>query len=123
MYYAKILNIGCYMHNNIIIMTYRIVKLTSPNLNYFTIAGTMLMYISTYFYLLPETSEPVIVARCIVSWLIQLNLEQYFLINSTHLKLLFPWPLAVGTLALYNWILACIWNYALKDVEGVSDIS
>ena len=54
-------------------LTCRIVKLTSPNLNYFTIAGTVLMYASTYFYLLPETSEPVIVARCIVSSLEHIN--------------------------------------------------
>ena len=45
----------------------RIVKLTSPKLNYIIIAGAVLMYISTYFYLLPSTIEAVVQARCIVS--------------------------------------------------------
>ena len=48
-------------------MTCRSMKLTPPNLDYIYIAGTVLMYASTYFYLLPETSQLVTVARCIVS--------------------------------------------------------
>ena len=42
-------------------------KLSSPKLNYFIIAGAMLMYMSVYFYLLPVEDTVVVQARCIVS--------------------------------------------------------
>lgn len=46
---------------------YKVVKLSSPKLNYFIIAGAMLMYISIIFYLLSNTDESITLARCIVS--------------------------------------------------------
>lgn len=48
----------------------RTVRLSSPNLNYFIIAGAILMYISIGFYLLPTRSEVVVHARCVVCRLI-----------------------------------------------------
>ena len=54
---------------NIIILSYinRVVKLSSPNLNYFIIVGAMLMYSSIYFYLLPVANKNALLASCIVS--------------------------------------------------------
>ena len=40
--------------------------MTSPNLNYFIIAGAMLIYVSIYFYLMPATSRKLALARCVV---------------------------------------------------------
>ena len=50
-----------------VIFTHRLIKISSPKLNYFIIAGAMLMYASIYFYLLPVTRIAVVQARCIVS--------------------------------------------------------
>ena len=36
--------------HNIILLQYRVVKLSSPNLNYVIIAGAALLYSSMYFY-------------------------------------------------------------------------
>ena len=44
----------------------RLVKLTSPSLNYFIILGAVLMYASMIFAILPSVKEQVVQARCIV---------------------------------------------------------
>ena len=46
----------------------RLIKLSSPKLNYFIIVGAMLMYVSVYFYLLPVMDTIAVEARCIVSY-------------------------------------------------------
>ena len=48
----------------------RLVKLSSPNLNYFIIIGAVLMYISIFFYILPIIDTDVVFASCIVSILL-----------------------------------------------------
>ena len=45
---------------------YRVIKLTSPTINYFIIAGTILMYASVYFYLIPAFTPSVAQAGCLV---------------------------------------------------------
>ena len=91
-------------------MTCRIVKLTSPNLNYFTIAGTVLMYASTYFYLLPETSEPIIVARCIVSNLGE-QLWSYYSYYSPDGDLqLEHWLFTIGYSLAFGTMLSKMWR-------------
>ena len=44
----------------------RMVKRSSPNLNYFIITGALIMYSSVYFYLIPSTDKAVVQARCVV---------------------------------------------------------
>ena len=58
-------------HNVIIIFSCRLVKLSSPNLNYFIIIGAVLMYSSIYFYLLPVVNKNVLLASCIVSIIVR----------------------------------------------------
>ena len=48
-------------------MIHRIVRLTSPNLNYFIIAGSYIMYISIFIRLMPSGDETVNYVRCNVS--------------------------------------------------------
>ncbi len=45
----------------------RIVRLTSPNLNYFILGGAVFLYVSIYFRLYPDSSEVYQHARCNVS--------------------------------------------------------
>lgn len=45
----------------------RLVKITSPNLNYIIILGAVLMYSSIYFSVLLSVNPEVVQARCIVS--------------------------------------------------------
>ena len=46
---------------------YRIVKLTSPNLNYVIIAGAFFSYGSIFLRMLPGTDDSSLIARCDVS--------------------------------------------------------
>ncbi len=48
----------------------RVILMTSPNLNYFIIAGALLMLGSIYIGVLPTTEEQVAHAQCIVSTLL-----------------------------------------------------
>ena len=48
-------------------LPYRVIKLTSPNLNYFLISGVVMMYSSVYIGLLYTTNETSVHVRCIVS--------------------------------------------------------
>jgi len=52
---------------NFIYRERRIVKLTSPKLNYFVVAGALCLYGSIYFRLYPESSEIYQHVRCNVS--------------------------------------------------------
>ena len=59
-----------FMYNNhlyLVFFTYRVVKLTSPNINYFVIIGAYLLYSSIFFRVLPSTNLAANSARCIVS--------------------------------------------------------
>ncbi len=47
--------------------------MTSPNLNYFLIAGALLMLGSIYIGVLPTTEEQVAHVQCIVSTLLQIG--------------------------------------------------
>ena len=47
---------------------HRIVKISSPSLNYFIILGALLMYISIYFYLFPSLDTDIVLAGCIVGY-------------------------------------------------------
>ena len=46
---------------------YRIVKLTSPNLNYIVIVGAIFMYGSVFSRMLPNTDQASLDVRCYVS--------------------------------------------------------
>lgn len=46
---------------------HRIIRLTSPNLNYFIIAGCFIMYASIFIRLMPSTDKIVNYVRCNVS--------------------------------------------------------
>ena len=45
----------------------RVIRLTSPYLNPFIVAGALLMYVSVFIGSLPTTDEDVVHAKCIVS--------------------------------------------------------
>lgn len=45
----------------------RLVRLTSPNLNYVMIVGISLIYCSAILFVIPTISPPVVVALCLVS--------------------------------------------------------
>ena len=47
---------------------YRVVRLTTPSLNYVIISGALLMYFSVFIGLLPRIEEAVIRMQCIVSF-------------------------------------------------------
>ena len=63
---ATYIIIVCKSDYNTPLLLCRALKVTSPKLNYFIIAGAILMYISIGFYLMPTKSEDLSLARCMV---------------------------------------------------------
>ena len=63
--------------NIFVLNDFRIVKLTSPKLNYLIIAGTITMYMSVLFYLIPTTSPSIAQLSCLVSGKI-IIINQYY---------------------------------------------
>ncbi len=49
------------------VISFRVVKITSPNINYFIIVGAYCHYISIYFRVLPSTDYELNALRCYVS--------------------------------------------------------
>ncbi len=52
-------------------MVHRVVRLTSPVLNYLILAGISIIYVSIFFRVMPSTEYLVNAARCSVSCLAQ----------------------------------------------------
>ena len=50
--------------------THRIIRLTSPNLNYLIILGCLILCLSAYFYAYPSTSFDTVRGLCYVSHVI-----------------------------------------------------
>lgn len=96
--------IACLLFN-IIFRNRKTVRLSSPNLNYFIIAGTILMYISIGFYLLPTRSEVVVHARCVLQ-------RWFFNIGYT---------LAFGTVFVKMWRVYHIFNNPQPNKKILTD--
>lgn len=87
-------------------MVYRIVRLTSPNLNYFIIAGSYIMYSSIFIRLIPSGDETVNYVRCNVSrsicntvWLIRIKCTCSSLCSQLEILLtILAYCLAFGTI-------------------------
>ena len=56
-----------YLVYNISMISCRIVRMTSPNLNYFIAVGALLLYTSVYVGVLHTTDETAVKVHCIVS--------------------------------------------------------
>ncbi len=55
----------------------RVVKLTSPNINYFVIIGAYIQYTSIFFRVLPSTDPDVNLATCLVSTVMIVLMEKH----------------------------------------------
>ena len=87
----------------------RIVKISSPSLNYFIILGASIMYSSIYFFLLPSLNHVVVLTGCLVST----NMTRYYIpqftciVNCYQLEL---WLFTVGYLLAFGAVLAKMWR-------------
>ena len=79
--------------------TFRIVRLTSPNLNYLIIIGCLFIYISVYWYLIPSTNTDVVLTSCCVSGLPFVFSHVYTVCHIFSFKLGF-WEVAI----FYSWV-------------------
>ena len=53
---------------------YRLIGLSSPNLNYLIGGGAIILYVNTYFFIIPTTDPQVVVALCnLTPWLTALG--------------------------------------------------
>ena len=84
----------------------RIIKISSPSLNYFIILGALLMYTSIYFYLLPSLNTDIILTGCIVG-----NPTVYF---HSYLKCILLqlqiWFFTIGYSLSFGAVLAKMWR-------------
>ena len=55
------------MSNLLLLSFHRLIRLTSPNLNYITVTGALVFYASVYFVVHPEVSEDAVTVFCNVS--------------------------------------------------------
>lgn len=85
---------------------HRIVKISSPSLNYFIILGAFLMYSSIYFFLVPSLNPVVVLTGCLVSW-IQYHVLSKLTVFYYQLEL---WLFTVGYSLAYGAVLAKMWR-------------
>ena len=83
---------------------YRIVKISSPSLNYFIILGAFLMYSSIYFFLFPSLNPVIVLTGCLVSTIILLLLLPQLLTITCHKLEL--WLFTIGYSLAYGAVLA-----------------
>ena len=112
---SKIIQNFLMMLTSLILMVFRIVRLTSPNLNYFIIAGSYIMYSSIFMRLIPSGDETVNHVRCNVSrlyntaWLIlTINLKAIISIECMCSLL---YILIVGNTSHHACLLPCFWHH------------
>ena len=55
-------------------LSYRLIRLSSPNLNYLIGVGAIILYMNTYFFIIPTTNPKAVVALCnLTPWLTALG--------------------------------------------------
>ena len=89
----------------------RVVKLTSPLINYFLIVGSYMMFFSIYIRVLPYTGESVNTYRCNVS------------LTSVRNSYVRYWYPRDSTMDEHDCILLWIWHHPHKDGKSLQDIS
>ena len=90
----------------------RLIRLSSPKLNYIIILGATCFYVSRIFLVLPSLDPNVIVVHCNVS-----HTDVYYYIYLSECSLL-------GLTAAYSsdnlhWLLHVLWNHLSEDVPGM----
>lgn len=53
--------------SSFISIIHRLIKLTSPNLNYLILAGAIVLYVDIYFFVIPSTDQLKVTINCNVS--------------------------------------------------------
>lgn len=81
---------------------YRVVRLTSPNLNYFIIAGCYIMYATTFIRLIRSTDFTANYVRCNVSPHTNRTMSQSCCMG--------PYYYTVAVASEYYCLLSGIWN-------------
>ena len=89
----------------------RVVKLTSPLINYFLIVGSYMMFFSIYIRVLPYTGESVNTYRCNVS---------LTSVRNSYVRYCYPTD---STMDEHDCILLWIWHHPHKDGNSLQDIS
>ena len=92
------------------VLFYRVVKLSSPKLNYLIIIGAVLMYCSIYFYLLPIVHMDVVLASCIVSIVCQNHNLVSELTEFSVIEQLQHWLFTIGYSLAFGMVLAKMWR-------------
>ena len=86
-----------------VFLLYRVVKLTSPLINYFLIVGSYMMFFSIYIRVLPYTGESVNTYRCNVS---------LTSVRNSYVRYCYPTD---STMDEHDCILLWIWHHPHKD--------
>ena len=96
----------------------RLIRLSSPNLNYLMIAGMLFVYFSGIAYGIPKTDPPAALALCFVSVIFEVQWKVV-----SHAVLILHMHITKGSkLDVYNRLLLWNWNDCCQIVEGLSYI-
>ena len=119
------------IHNcnmNFALCIYRIVRLTTPTLNYVIVGGSLLMYLSVFIGLLPAKQECLFMAQCLVGSMASLGIALYMKHASYYIMCfgdnnvlcsykiilyylqIYPWVYAIGYFLMYGTIFAKMWR-------------
>ena len=102
------------LHPVLFTLNCRVIRLTSPKLNYLVIIGSVLMYLSVFIELLPTTQEAVYHSLCAVSITVSSC-------SVCHLQHTFQF--IDPCMAILHWIPCGVWDHTGKNVEGLPHIS
>ena len=103
--------VSCIITGMAVFILYRVVKLTSPLINYFLIVGSYMMFSSIYIRVLPYTGESVNTYRCNVS---------LTSVRNSYVRYCYPTD---STMDEHDCILLWIWHHPHKDGKSLQDIS
>ena len=97
----------CFSHQSINLMIYRIIRLTSPNLNYFIVCGALILYGSVYIRMARTNNATFWKVNCHVSGD---TADVYIYFFSTFHPQMIIWTLFLGYCLCFNPYLAKIWR-------------
>ena len=97
---------------------YRIIKLTSPMINYFIIVGTISMYASVYFYLIPALTPSAAQAGCLVGIIMFIAL-----LDNIYIQILTKFYYTDSGVVVYSRIYAGIWRPSFQVMESLYNFS
>ena len=101
---------------------FRIVKLSSPNLNYLIISGATLLYISVYMYVFTAGKDQLIIQTLICN-VRNVSVKQIFPVYASTCSYYETFVVPTVTpVVLHTWLHSVLCCHISQDMEGISHL-